>query len=207
MKGKKSTLTKGTLVALLVAVLLLGSVVGGTIAWLTDTTDPVQNTFTTSDISITLEETVEGPFKMIPGHTIEKDPIVTVKAGSEDCYLFVKIDISDNFHDFLTGELLEDWSFLEVPAYDVADTDQDWIYPCVIYKKVLKSDADQSFGILRDNEIGVQPSVTKAMMNDLTSEADYPYITFTAYASQLMKDASNEMSVTTAWQNVAPTAP
>ena len=29
---------------------------------------------------------------MIPGKTLAKDPMVTVEAGSEACYLFVKVE-------------------------------------------------------------------------------------------------------------------
>ena len=84
---------------ILAAVLILGGAIGGTMAWLIDGTEAVANVFTDSDINITLvEEAKSKPdaFKMIPGHTITKDPKVTVKSGSEDCYLFVKIDKSEN---------------------------------------------------------------------------------------------------------------
>ena len=75
--------------------------VGATIAWLTDTTDPVTNTFTVGNIDITLAET-KTDFKMVPGNTIDKDPKVTVVGGSEDCWLFVKVEESDNLDDFIT---------------------------------------------------------------------------------------------------------
>ena len=39
---------KKTLALLLALVLLAGGVIGGTLAWLTDKTDPVKNTFTTA---------------------------------------------------------------------------------------------------------------------------------------------------------------
>nr|MDY5756504.1 hypothetical protein [Eubacteriales bacterium] len=85
---------KGLALVLALTLLVVG-VVAGTLAWLTAKSDVVTNTFTTSDINITLEETEGGTnkeFKMIPGWTIEKDPKVTVVAGSEDCYLFVKVE-------------------------------------------------------------------------------------------------------------------
>ena len=57
-------------------------------------TDPVVNTFTYGDINITLTETkpANQQAKIIPGVDIEKDPKVTVKAGSEACWLFVKVE-------------------------------------------------------------------------------------------------------------------
>ena len=54
-RRRRSTL-KPLLVAMAV-VLLIGCVAGGTLAWLTSTPDAVTNTFTNSDITITLEET------------------------------------------------------------------------------------------------------------------------------------------------------
>ena len=71
--------------------LCVGLGVAGTLAWLTDKTESVTNTFTTSNINITLTETTGSNYQMIPGFTITKDPKVTVSAGSEDCYLFVKL--------------------------------------------------------------------------------------------------------------------
>ena len=64
---------KKTVALLLALTLVLGVVAGGTIAWLTDTTTPVKNTFTTSDITVNLEETkgtniTDGKsFQMVPG--------------------------------------------------------------------------------------------------------------------------------------------
>ena len=94
-RRRRSTL-KPLLVAMAV-VLLIGCVAGGTLAWLTSTTPEVTNTFTTSDINITLEESststdpevVEHKYKMIPGCTITKDPKGTVAPGSEAWFVFV----------------------------------------------------------------------------------------------------------------------
>ena len=64
---------KKTIALVLACVICVGIGIGGTLAWLTATTDDVTNTFTTSDINITLAET-KTDFKMVPGCTIEKDP-------------------------------------------------------------------------------------------------------------------------------------
>ena len=93
---------KKTLALFLVLALAFGGVIGGTVAWLTDKSDTVVNTFTDSDIDITLTESTGTEYKMVPGYTISKDPKVTVKADSEKCYLFVKLDKSNNFDSFLT---------------------------------------------------------------------------------------------------------
>ena len=80
--------------------------VGGTLAWLSAKTAPVRNTFTIGDIDIDLTETTGETYIMVPGNDLAKDPKVTVKAGSEDCWLFIKIEKSDNFDDFLTLSLI-----------------------------------------------------------------------------------------------------
>ena len=83
-------MTKGLLLVLCAAVLVAGSVVG-TLAWLTAKSETITNTFVIGNISITLSETTGDTYKLVPGMPVAKDPTVTVKAGSEDCYLFVKV--------------------------------------------------------------------------------------------------------------------
>lgn len=87
----------------LCAVLLVAASVLGTMAYLTSTAS-VENTFTVGKVNITLDETdvddstpnaerdQRNSYKLMPGHEYTKDPIVHVAAGSEDCYLFVKVD-------------------------------------------------------------------------------------------------------------------
>ena len=100
MKSKK----KVFLTVLCAAALVVASVLG-TMAFLTST-DTVTNTFTVGNVNITLDEApvnVNGDaisgdrvdansYKLIPGKTYDKDPIVHVTNGSENCYVFVKID-------------------------------------------------------------------------------------------------------------------
>ena len=80
----------------LCAVLLVAASVMGTMAYLTST-DKVENTFTVGKVAIKLDEAkanndgslVEGAarvkaneYKLLPGHTYNKDPMVTVLSGS-----------------------------------------------------------------------------------------------------------------------------
>ncbi len=97
------TKTKALALALC-AVLLVATTVFVTVAYLTST-DEVKNTFTVGNVKITLDEakvktdgTVDGTdrvkeneYKLIPGHTYTKDPIVHIDADSEDCWVFVKV--------------------------------------------------------------------------------------------------------------------
>lgn len=92
----------------LCAVLLVAASILGTMAYLTSTAK-VENTFTVGNVAITLDEDqvdtdgkgldVEAnkrvkanSYKLMPGHEYDKDPTIHVAAGSEDCYLFVKVE-------------------------------------------------------------------------------------------------------------------
>ena len=105
-----------TLAVAMCAVLLVAGSIAGTMAYLTDKTDAITNTFTAGKVEITLDEAkvnaygqpvdAEGnvvelsvaprvaanEYKLIPGKTYTKDPTITVSADSEDCYLFVKVE-------------------------------------------------------------------------------------------------------------------
>ena len=97
---------KKKLMTVLALVLVIAMSVAGTVAYLTST-DTVTNTFSVGNVTITLDEAkvteygvpVEGAarvkansYKLIPGHTYTKDPTIHVAAGSEDCWLFAKIE-------------------------------------------------------------------------------------------------------------------
>ena len=186
---------KKTLALFLALTLVLVGVIGGTVAWLTDTTDAVVNTFTDSDIDITLAET-EKDFKMVPGYTISKDPKVTVEEGSEKCYLFVKLEESTNFDNFLTYEIADGWTALtEANSDGIAD---DGVY----YRTVDTADMGTAYSVLKDDQVTVLGTVTKAMMNALTEET-YPTLTVTAYASQFNKNATETFTVNEAWTNIS----
>ena len=179
---------KSLALLLAIAIVVVGAV-AGTVAWLTDQTPSVTNTFTTSDINIELKET-KNNFQMIPGWNIEKDTKVTVKDGSEACYLFVKLEKSTNFDTFMTYEMADGWEALpEAPG--------------VFYREVAAATADTTFEVLKGNQVTVKDEVTKAQMNALTADT-YPTLTVTAYASQLNKNNTQKFSAAAAWANVAP---
>lgn len=180
---------KKGLAMVLALVLLAVCAVSGTLAWLTAKSDTVTNTFTTSDIKVELTETNE-TYKMVPGYDIHKDPKAKVLAGSEECYLFVKLDKSTNFDTFLTYEMAEGWTL--VPS----ETN-------VYFRKVLTADIGTAYSVLANDQVTVKGEVTKAMMDGLTTET-LPKLTVTAYASQLHKNATTEFTAAEAWANVTP---
>jgi len=167
---------KRSFALLLALVLVLGGAIGASLAWLTDKTDPVVNTFTTSGIKITLTETTGADYKMVPGLTLEKDPTVTVKAGSEKCFVFVKVDKSDNFDTFLLA-LVDDNNWEQGNGTDVPAN--------VYFTTVDAASGDVALPVFKDDQVWVRNTVTQEMMDALTQNS-YPKVTFTAYACQYM---------------------
>lgn len=167
--------------------LCVGLGVAGTLAWLTDKTESVINTFTTSNIDITLKETTGSDYQMIPGFTITKDPKVTVNEGSEDCWLFVKVEKSTNFDTFMTYTIADGWTALN---------GEEGVY----YRSVMKNAPTKSFSVLMDNTVSVN-KVTSADMNSL-NDTNKPTLTFTAYATQYYSTNNTPMNVQDAWKAV-----
>ena len=181
---------KKSLALVLALAMIVVCVVGGTLAWLIDKTDPVTNTFTYGDIDITLAETTGTSYKMIPGYTIDKNPKVTVLADSEKCYLFVKVEKSTNFDTFMTYDMADGWTAL---------TGVNGVF----YRVVDTADMGTAYSVLANDKVTVRGDVTKAMLNGLT-EATQPTLTFTAYACQYMKNSTQWFTAAEAWAKVYP---
>lgn len=191
---KKKIITTITVLALIICF-----TIGGTLAWLMDKTDPVQNTFTSGDVDITLTEKPNTNItdddetndswsaQMIPGNTYAKDPKVTVKGAIDavDCWLFVKVEEKGDAQTYL------DYSF-------TFDDDSEWEKLDIVteegttvwYREVTASETDQSWYLLDGNKdeqkyangfVIVDPeNVNKGNMND-AAKAE---LVFTAYAAQ-----------------------
>ena len=196
-------------VAMLAVTLLIGCAIGGTVAWLTAKTDPVVNTFTYGDINIDLWETKDGmhtesrlnengyvvnarsDLKIIPGVDLPKDPTVTVKAGSEACWLFVKVEKSDTFVTDKVTYAIDNtvWTQLD----NVAG---------VYYKKIdTLTASDTNYNILQDKKVTVSQELTKGEINSIEEGQKNPTLTFKAYAVQL--DAAQ--TAAGAWAIANPT--
>lgn len=182
---------KKKVLSIVAVVLVLCCAIGGTLAWLTAKSEVVTNTFAPSNIKIELKETTGPQYKMVPGYTIEKDPAAKVLAGSEECWLFVKIEKSGNFDQYLTYEPANGWE----PVAEETN---------VYARKVTTAEIGTAYSVLLNNQVTVKSDVTEAMMEGLNT-ANYPTLTITAYASQLYKSAGVEFTAAEAWAN-APKA-
>ena len=199
----------------LCAVLLVVASVMGTMAYLTST-DKVENTFTVGSVSIKLDEAkantdgtlVEGAdrvkansYKLLPGHTYNKDPMVTVLDGSESSYIkmtvtFSKASALDAIFAPTGAELTSIFN-----GYDAAN----WIYKGNTkdatadtrtyefwYKETVGApDSDVALDALFDS-ITVPGTITK----DQLASIEGMTITINAYAIQAdgFKDATEAWS-------------
>ena len=198
MKNRRNVSNK-TVAILLALVLAIVCAVGGTLAWLISKTDSVVNTFTYGDINIDLYEhgynasennlekskvkSVDN-YKIIPGVDLPKDPTVEVKANSEACWLFVKVE-EENWNEKVTYEIANGWNAL---------TGQTDVY----YREVGAVTEDTSFNVLKDNEVTVSDTLTKEDIKGITTN---PTLTFTAYAVQ--KDGIT--TAADAWAKISAT--
>ena len=200
----KNKMKKKLMAIALCTIIGVMAIAGSSLAWLQDSTQTVVNTFTEGKVDIELKETGtttnEGTdykdYKMVPGDTYSKDPAVTVKAISEKCYVFVKVEEVNNVDGFLTYAIDDDWTEL---------TEGSGIY----YRVVDDTGVDQTFYVLAGNAtypngcVSVNTDVDMDAMNGLTTSGKYPQLKFTAYAVQY----ANVDSAAEAWEIFFPTTP
>lgn len=189
---------KLTMIAALALAVCIG--VGGTLAWLTSQTQAITNTFTVGKVDITLQEKKIGgdtfldakteakaqTYKVSPGVPVDKEADVIVKANSEDSYLFVKVVKGTSFDANFEYTIADGWTAL---------TGVDGVY----YRTVNANTADQTFDVLKDNQVIVKESVTTLDANATLS--------FQAYAIQQagISAAGSKTAEQVAWETVSST--
>lgn len=188
MKNRRNVSNK-TVAILLALVLAIGCAVGGTLAWLISQTEPVVNTFTYGDINIGLTETTGENYKITPGVDIKKDPKVTVTAGSEACWLFVKVE-KENWNNKVTYEIADGWTALTGHTGVYYREVEAATAKAGVSYYILKGDTTYANGV-----VTVSENLTKAEVNSIATQ---PKLTFTAYAVQ--KDGSTNAA--DAWAKI-----
>ena len=180
-------MTKKIIVAILGVLLICSFIAGGTFAWLMDQTRTVENVFTVGDITISLSESANLDLKMIPGKSITKDPKITVKGGSEDCWLFVEIEKVNDVDTYLSYAMEDGWTEL---------TGVTGVY----YREVASNTVDQNFFVIKNNVVVVKESVTKAELEAVALDANPIKLSFTGYAIQ----KEGVSSAADAWSKIKP---
>ena len=161
------------------AVLLVGATIAGTVAYLTSTAQ-VSNTFTFGNVSITMDEVKvdeygkaltggnagripataqdqsKNNYKLIPGHEYIKDTQIHVAAGSESCYLFVKIDSTfASYTDVDTVLNNKGWTLLQ----EADNADNVYCYASG-GSNIVTVNAEQGKDILVIDEFVADPNAT-----------------------------------------------
>lgn len=133
-KNKKSILL------LLSLVMILGTIIGVTVAMLIDKTDGLKNTFKPSEVQITIEEEFDGNTK---SNVKINNPASTVDHSYADVYVRVMLVCNwyyeENGNDKLIGK--PSWNITDV-ANELQLNSTDWFLGddgYYYYKKILKS--------------------------------------------------------------------
>lgn len=171
---------KRTLWIVIAAALLVTVGVTSTLAWLVASSNPLENTFTVGNVDITLTESTGNKYIISPGVVIEKDPTVTVKKGSEACWVFVKLTDSETSGSLYTYDIADGWNALDGVGG-------------VYYRKVGYATDNISLGVLKNDSITVPDTVTEQQLDAIKNN---PQITVFAYAVQAEGLADAE----SAWQ-------
>lgn len=110
----------------LVVALAATAIVGGTLAYFTDTTDKMVNTFTVGNVDIDLEEPAWKPgdtHTLMPGTSYQKDPTITVSEKSQDAYVF--LEMTFNKYNSLLWVMAADASADTSIDFTIYDADGD----------------------------------------------------------------------------------
>ena len=191
---------KRTLALILALVLVFGAAVGGTIAYLTDTTGPVTNTFTVGDIGdLTLTETTGGSYTVVPGVNLAKNPTVAYDSDTNNdvaVYVFVKVT-APNWTVAADNKTYTKSTNSADPALSFT-IDSKWTYLTqngsdYIYYAAVNAAADFSASVISGNSITVSAGIVDGEIESLTGS-----LTFAAYAIQ-----QAGFTVNTAWTEVS----
>ena len=195
---KMKTRNKIMLLALCMVALIAVSVLG-TMAYLTST-DTVTNTFTVGKVAITLDEAKvndagvavtpaervkANSYKLMPGHSYTKDPTVHVTDGSENCYIFVKVENGISAFEAANEEGTDGYKTIATQI-----TTNGWTKLAgvdnVYYRSYTNGEnAQKSFTVFSNFKIADNANnaeATKTSWNAVTAENTK--ITVTAYAIQ-----------------------
>lgn len=181
------------------ALLLVVMTVGGTLAWLTDSTEQVTNTFSPSDIHISLEESVDDDLQLIPGKEYEKIPVVAVddEHTSVDIYLFVEFIESEGSKNYLTYNS----TLTEANGWKLVDGEDN-----VWYREVADDAEVQSWTLLGDyTNATTNEKYQVKVIEDLTADDTHnTTVTLTYKAYAIQKDGFANAKA--AWDQIATLA-
>ncbi|MCD8025524.1 MAG: hypothetical protein LUF33_00950 [Clostridiales bacterium] len=192
MKYKKRIITIAASLVIIAAL-----TVGSTIAWLSDKSDTIVNTFNGQSITVIVEEspvddsgkittgskTTGNDYTFVAGSVLDKDPTATVKKGSAKSYVYLYID--NNLASYTTLNIDEtNWALVESGVYryiggsdggvvDAKDADVELpaIFTTVTFNTDIEADDIAIINAMPDNTIEVTAFAVQSE-NITIAEAD-----------------------------------
>lgn len=205
-KSRRVAKARRMLLTLSLVLVVAMAAVGGTLAWLTSQTDPIINTFTATDITVTLEETLapEGgtlatstPWSapLLPGMTYSKDPVVTIE-NSTDAYLYVE-EVKDDPCNALT--YTSTLYTLDDNGNKVAANDWNLLEGVenVYWRRVSKdaAAADKTWNLISGNTVSIGSDKT-----DTSQQATLTYQAWAIQANALVdQDSDSDIDAKDGW--------
>ena len=181
------------------AVLLVVASVFGTVAYMTSK-DEVKNTFTVGKVAINLDEAkvtedgkpVEGAdrvkensYKLVPGLTYTKDPMVTVLDGSEASYVRMKVTFN-NARTII--DMCTDPEFAEDGPTGVEEA-----YPLIRMVNFVEANAMKWDGIIPDNMVDTEEMLANAKYFSYDKEADT--LTYYVYDNETVAAPNGDVAL------------
>lgn len=215
---------KKSLMTMTAGLVLVGAAgLGATLAYLSDVTGPVTNTFTFSQTGITIKldevevdeysriimkdgeekrtETGNNYQNIIPGLTVAKDPTVTVDKNSLNCNVFVSVTNANAEDVLVIDDLNADaWSEVDPADYNLTAADDTTYYVYMGNKATEEvKEAGDSFAVVaKSNEQVVLEDVftTVTFGTDIDEDTDFVPVIIKAAAVQADSCSDDAAAVT-----------
>lgn len=216
---------KKSLIMMLVSMSLVAVIgVGATLAYLSDSTLALENTFVVGkDIEIDLiEHGLNGTDEIIadaentlggikyedlqPGDILTKDPFVRVKKDSSDCYVFMYVEGIDELEaigsgtamgeNFVVGNTLGSWMNADWKKVANLDATGNPIIPTSASPYVDDSNKDGVYQFLVANTDITKDNIVFKSLNDYNTTSLFETITYNSSVTEPLTDAINSAKIT-----------
>ncbi len=195
----KNRTTKILAIALAVVTLALAACIG-TLAWLYDTKTIAAESFTVGEVYISVNDVSDATLHIVPGDTDELKPQVTVEAGSEPAYVFVKANESMGDLSVANGETFASYITYSFDATNWKEVPGEaGVYYTTVGGATDTLKVGEAIDILTDDSVTYVENVTNAQLKAVQDGGEAPSLGFTVYACQQLKDKDNLHTVELAW--------
>lgn len=187
-------------------VLAIGATFGITLAWLTDGTETIKNTFTVGKVDIDLKEEIDkksdgtnydvidpsesvssADYKIVPGTKQHKAPYVTVNEGSEDSYVYLLVENKFGWDNRSVTLNLNSTNWTDISNSDNFSDEMKLPENCKLFKYNTTVSAKG-----KTEKLFTDVSYSSGMDSAAVSELDGNSIKIKAFATQASGDIGAE---------------